>query len=186
MKQFHWQVTGIDLYSPHVGRNDQGGIRLLAGTLPHPELSPNSFDVITMWHSLEHVPTPRHLLEEARRLLTWNGKLVVAVPNLDSLGFRIFRAHWCGLDLPRHLTHFTPWTLQLMLERTGFRVESLQMQTHSGWLRRSGTNASRDPRSRSLQRWLRGKLFSRLAASYARLTRQADAILATATPAVQG
>jgi 2-polyprenyl-3-methyl-5-hydroxy-6-metoxy-1,4-benzoquinol methylase len=186
MKQFHWRVTGIDLYSPHVGRNEPEEIRLLAGTLPHPALSPNSFDVITMWHSLEHVPAPRHLLEEARKLLTWNGKLVVAVPNLDSLGFRIFRSHWCGLDLPRHLTHFTSWTLQLMLERCGFRVESVQMQTHSGWLRRSSLYANSDPCSRALQRWLSGKLLSRLAASYAGWTRQADAIVVTSTPAIQG
>jgi hypothetical protein len=135
-----------------------------------------------MWHSLEHVPEPRAVLDEARKLLTWNGKLVVAVPNLDSLAFRVFGANWCGLDLPRHLTHFTPWTLQLMLERSGFRVESVRMQTQSGWLRRSGHYACRNPHARALHRWMRSKAFSRLTASYTRLTRQADAIIVTAVP----
>ena len=51
------------------------------------------------------------VLREARDLLAPGGKLVVAVPNIDSLPFRWFGRHWFGLDLPRHLTHFTPASL---------------------------------------------------------------------------
>jgi SAM-dependent methyltransferase len=187
MKEHHWQVTGIDLSATAVERARQAsGARVLAGTLPHADLDPNSFDVITMWHSLEHVPDPMRVLQEARRLLTWNGMLVIAVPNLAGLAFRIFGSHWHGLDLPRHLTHFTPWTLRLMLERSGFRVQSLRMERQSGWIRRSASYACRDAQAPPLHRWLRSKLLSRLVAAYAQLTRQCDAIVVTATPMERG
>src|SRR5262249_5633000 len=83
------------------------------GSLPPPELRRASFDVIPMWHSLEHVHAPLEVLRQAHRLLVPGGRLVVAVPNIDSLPFRWFGPAWFGLDLPRHLTHFAPWTLQL-------------------------------------------------------------------------
>jgi 2-polyprenyl-3-methyl-5-hydroxy-6-metoxy-1,4-benzoquinol methylase len=185
MKEYHWQVTGIDLSSRCVARaREATGLRILVGTLPHPELDPNSFDVITMWHALEHVADPRQVLVEARKLLTWNGKLVVTVPNLDSLAFRIFGAHWYGLDLPRHLTHFTPRTLRLLMERAGFRVHSIRVKRHSAWLRHSAHTACGHPPARWLHGWLRTKAVSRLVAGWAHLTRQSDAIMAIATPAV--
>jgi 2-polyprenyl-3-methyl-5-hydroxy-6-metoxy-1,4-benzoquinol methylase len=176
-------VTGIDLSARAVERARAAtGLRILAGSLPHADLDPNTFDVITMWHSLEHVPDPKHVLEAARKLLTWDGKLVVAVPNIDSLAFRTFGSHWYGLDLPRHLTHFTPWTLRLLLERSGFRVHSIRMERQSAWLRHSARYACRDSHARALQRWLRTKVVSRIAAAWAHLTRQSDAMVAMASP----
>src|SRR5438552_578873 len=90
-----------------------------------------------LWHSLERVHFPLAVLREVRRLLVPGGQLFRAVPNIDSLPFRWFGSAWYGLDLPRHLTHFAPWTLHLMLERAGFRVGQIQMVRHSQWLRSS-------------------------------------------------
>jgi SAM-dependent methyltransferase len=175
-----WRVLGIDTSAETVDtiRRDLK-LPALAGTLPHPDLRPGEFDVITMWHSLEHVHAPLAVLREAHRLLAPGGKLLVAVPNIDSLPFRWFGSAWFGLDLPRHLTHFTPGTLQLMMERAGFVVGPVRMVRHSKWLRASAQLAERNQRSPYWHRWLKTKPTSRLATWYSYLTLQSDCMLVT-------
>jgi SAM-dependent methyltransferase len=181
MGQNGWQVTGLDMSATTACRvRADLGLRVLVGSLPHPELQPESFDVITMWHSLEHVHQPREVLREARRLLAPEGKLLVAVPNIDSLPYRWFGMDWYGLDLPRHLTHFTPLTLGLMLERSGFRVTTLEMVRHPNWLSVSARRALGRRRLPYWNRWLTTKPAARAVTWYSSLTRQADCLLATA------
>ena len=176
-----WRVLGLDASGPAVQRvREKLGLPALVGSLPHPELKPGSFDVITMWHSLEHVHAPLDVLRQARRLLVPGGRLVVAVPNIDSLPFRWFGPAWYALDLPRHLTHFAPWTLQLMLESAGFRTGPIRMVCRSGWLRRSAKTACRSPYRSCWHRWLTVRAPSRLATWYSYLTHQADCMMVTA------
>jgi SAM-dependent methyltransferase len=176
-----WRVTGLDVSPAAVGRVRDGlGLRALLGSLPHPELRPGSFDVITMWHSLEHVHRPMAVLEEAHKLLAPGGKLVVAVPNIDSLPFRWFGSAWFGLDLPRHLTHFAPWTLHLMLENAGFAVGPIRMVRHSEWLRCSAKQSGHQHGAPRWHRVLTTKTLSRLTTWYAALTSQCDCMLVTA------
>ena len=59
------------------------GLPAFAGTLPHDDLEAESFDLVTMWHSLEHVHDPKRVLSEARRLLRSGGRVAIAVPNFD-------------------------------------------------------------------------------------------------------
>ena len=139
-----WQVIGLDAAVGAVRRvQEELGLKALVGSLPHPDLQPGSFDVVTMWHSLEHVHRPLAILREAYQLLVPGGRLVVATPNLESLPFYWFGQSWFGLDLPRHLTHFTPKTLREMLQTAGYRVESVRMLRHSDWLRSSAKLAVR-------------------------------------------
>jgi 2-polyprenyl-3-methyl-5-hydroxy-6-metoxy-1,4-benzoquinol methylase len=183
MRDHGWQVMGVDTSAETVRRlrNDLG-LHVLQGTLPHAELDAASFDVITMWHSLEHVPDPRAVLTEARRLIAPAGKLIVAVPNIDSLAFRTFGPHWFALDVPRHLVHFAPFTLHFMLEQAGFRVEKIKMLRRSSWLRHSARLACKHPESNLWHRLYQGRVLSRLAAFYSCLTNQSDCMVATATP----
>jgi 2-polyprenyl-3-methyl-5-hydroxy-6-metoxy-1,4-benzoquinol methylase len=144
MHRLGWQAMGLD-FSEKVVRQIREELKLpaMAGTLPHPGLAPASFDLVTLWHSLEHVHQPLEILREAHRLLAPGGKVLVAVPNIDSAPFRWFGADWYGLDVPRHLTHFTPVTLKKMLTRAGFQSEAMQMVRHSFWLRQSAQLANR-------------------------------------------
>jgi SAM-dependent methyltransferase len=175
-----WQVTGLDVSVAAIQRiRTELGLRGFVGTLPYPEFRPASFDVITMWHSLEHVHAPLEILQEAHRLLVPGGKLLVAVPNIDSLPFHWFGSAWYGLDLPRHLTHFAPWTLHLMLERAGFSVGPIRMVRHSDWLRSSAKLAHRKEKWAPWQ-WLTRKPASRLAAWYCYLSGQSDCMIVTA------
>jgi SAM-dependent methyltransferase len=181
MHQQGWQVTGVDISTAAVQRiRTELGLRVFVGTLPHPQFCPGSFDIITMWHSLEHVHAPLEVLHEAHRLLVPGGKLLVAVPNIDSLPFRWFGSAWYGLDLPRHLTHFAPWTLHLMLERSGFRVGRIRMVRHSDWLRSSAKLACQSSYGYAKGSWLTAKPLSRLATWYCYLTGQSDCMVVTA------
>jgi SAM-dependent methyltransferase len=181
MHRLGWKVTGLDISAVAIERiRTELGLRAVVGSLPHPELPPASFDVVTMWHSLEHVHDPLAVLRAAHRLLTPGGRLLVAAPNLASLPFCWFGPAWYGLDLPRHLTHFTPTTLRAMLEHAGFRVRRLRMPRHSRWLRESARLAHQDRPSLGWQRCLTGRTASRLITLYCLLTRQTDCLLVAA------
>lgn len=144
MRSRGWRVLGVDAATSVVQRiREQLGLPALAGDLSHPDIRPASFDVITMRQSLEHVHDPLGTLRQAHHLLAPGGRLYVSVPNVDSLPFEVFGAAWYGLDLPRHLTHFTPKTLGEMLLRSGFRPDRIRMTPHSSWLHRSARSARR-------------------------------------------
>ena len=84
MNRQGWQVTGMDASPEMVAEiRTKLHFRALVGTLPHPELLPESFDAISMWHALEHVHQPLETLRDAWRLLSPGGKLVIGVPNVQ-------------------------------------------------------------------------------------------------------
>jgi 2-polyprenyl-3-methyl-5-hydroxy-6-metoxy-1,4-benzoquinol methylase len=142
MSELGWRVAGVDVSERVVEEiRDQYGCEVHSGSLPHPELSPSSFDVVTMWQSLEHVHRPLEVLRAAFEILRPGGKIVVAVPNLDSLAAKWFGEYWFGFDLPRHLTHFTASTLSTMLKASGFRTGSVHGLVHHHWLRSSAHRA---------------------------------------------
>ncbi len=177
MHQAGWRVTGVDCSATAVEQVRSAlGVPALVGSLPHPELQDRSYDVVTMWHALEHVHEPLEVLRAAYRLLVPGGKLVVEVPNIDSLPFRWFGPNWFGLDLPRHLTHFSPWTLRRMLERAGLEPGPVTMVCHTTWLRRSARQARQRGRGTLAARLLSAGPLSRLASWYGCLTRQSDTI----------
>jgi 2-polyprenyl-3-methyl-5-hydroxy-6-metoxy-1,4-benzoquinol methylase len=141
MNGLGWNVTGVDVSDAAVSAVRSAGLRALQGTLPHAELAPGSFDVVTMRHALEHVPDPRSVLKAARQLLAPGGALVIQVPNYASWDVDYFGDAATVLDLPRHLTHFTPPTLLAMLAREGFRASSAAQAGRAGWLRKAAKRA---------------------------------------------
>ncbi len=80
------------------------------------------FDVIIMFHSLEHLISPLIILKEVHRILKPGGILVVEVPRFDSIYSKIFKDKWFHLDVPRHLYHFNDRTLEKLLTTAGFNV----------------------------------------------------------------
>lgn len=102
------------------------GVDVCVGTLDGTVFEGARFDTIILLHTLEHVPDPHHVLSEAGRLLSEKGRLVIQVPNIDSLQFRVFGPRWYGLDVPRHLIDYSRNSLVELLDRHGFTVERMR------------------------------------------------------------
>jgi SAM-dependent methyltransferase len=94
-------------------------IPVKVGLLHEINFTDASFDVVTMWHVLEHVSDPRPTLAEVERILRPGGVFMVAVPNFGSPEARLTKASWFHLDMPRHLSHHTPATLAESLGQAG-------------------------------------------------------------------
>ena len=124
-----WSVEGIE-FSPEGARraSKRLGRPVAVGHLARERLLRGPFDVLTLWHVLEHLEEPAPMLDAARVRLRPGGLVVVAVPNLDNLpmqwAYRVARGrplplYEAGAREP-HLSHFSPTTLAALLERQGF------------------------------------------------------------------
>ena len=71
------------------------------------EIQDHSFDLITLWHVLEHLPDPEEAFKNTINLLNKSGHLIIAAPNIYSLDKEHYRENWAGFDVPRHLWHFS-------------------------------------------------------------------------------
>jgi SAM-dependent methyltransferase len=94
------------------------------GSLDDPEYRDRRFDIVIIWHVLEHLDHHDELLDRITAALNPGGTLHIAVPNFASLQQRWFNRHWFHLDLPRHLVHFEADWLQERLLARGYRIES--------------------------------------------------------------
>jgi 2-polyprenyl-3-methyl-5-hydroxy-6-metoxy-1,4-benzoquinol methylase len=81
----------------------------------------DSFDVITMWHVLEHVHDLKPAIQTVKRILKPGGYYLVAVPNPDSFDAKQYGAYWAAFDVPRHLFHFVPSTMKKIMANAGFQ-----------------------------------------------------------------
>jgi len=121
-----FEAHGIDV-SPLAGamRTPPPGVRVRLGALANLDWPDAHFDVVTFFHSLEHVVDLGRTLDAVARLLRPGGAVVVAAPDSDSLQARLGVAAWFHLELPQHRHHFTPKTLAIALARRGLRVETV-------------------------------------------------------------
>jgi 2-polyprenyl-3-methyl-5-hydroxy-6-metoxy-1,4-benzoquinol methylase len=89
------------------------------------EFTASSFDVITMWHVLEHVAQLNKRIQQLRKLIKPGGTIIIAVPNCESYDAIKYGRFWAGYDLPRHLYHFTKSDISKLAEKIGMRIESV-------------------------------------------------------------
>ncbi len=109
-----------------------------------------SFDVITLWHVLEHVHNLDAVILGFHKLLNEKGILVISVPNVDALDRVIYQEYWSAYDVPRHLYHFNKKTISTLMDRLGFKLEntyplifdSYYISLHSEWYKKSGKIAA--------------------------------------------
>lgn len=88
-------------------------------------ISDRKFDVITMWHVLEHVPNLFEYLEQLKKMLNENGKLIVAVPNYKSYDASYYKEYWAAYDVPRHLWHFSKKSIHNLFESVQMKVTKI-------------------------------------------------------------
>ena len=89
-------------------------------------LPEKQFDVITLWHVLEHVHDLHNYINQFKKLLNDNGLLVIAVPNYTSSDATHYDAFWAAYDVPRHLYHFSPTAMKILLEKHQFNIEAIK------------------------------------------------------------
>jgi len=91
-------------------------------------LEKNSFDVITLWHVLEHVHQLHEYAEQFKKLLNPQGTLVIAVPNYTSHDATHYGSYWAAYDVPRHLYHFSPESMTVLLRKHNFTLRHIYPQ----------------------------------------------------------
>ena len=145
------EAHGVEITPEAASGADPGAQIRIAPELAKAGYEENAFDAVIMWHVLEHLPHPEQTLVEIRRILRPGGRLILAVPNFGSLQSQRTANDWFHLDLPRHLYHFTPETLQRLLASNEFHYESVRhmamLQNSFGWLQSILNRVSGTPRN---------------------------------------
>jgi 2-polyprenyl-3-methyl-5-hydroxy-6-metoxy-1,4-benzoquinol methylase len=122
LKERGYTVRGTE-YSEATARNADPAVPVDVGDVEPGRYADGSFDLVSVWHVLEHLRRPDVALQACQQALRPGGALMIAVPNYASIQARLGGEQWFHLDLPRHIYHFTPDTLHRLLEETGFEIE---------------------------------------------------------------
>ncbi len=126
MNRAGWNVTGLE---------PDATTRQLALQLQQAELQPieelfklpaESYDAITLWHVLEHVHSLHSYLDQLKRLIKPDGKIIIAVPNYTSYDADVYGSNWAAYDVPRHLYHFSPQSMTLLVEKRGWAIQAIK------------------------------------------------------------
>ena len=120
-KKGGWEIAGAEPNEDARKLAAQKGVQLLSNTSSFLD---HSFDVISLWHVLEHVPDLDKQIKELYRLLKKDGLLVIAVPNFNSADAAAYSESWAAYDVPRHLYHFSRTSIEKIFEAYGFDMVS--------------------------------------------------------------
>jgi 2-polyprenyl-3-methyl-5-hydroxy-6-metoxy-1,4-benzoquinol methylase len=106
-----WNVTGIEPSPKAKAIAENKGVSFV----PNLESIPShTFDIITMWHVLEHVPDLDHQIMELKRIIKPNGTIIIAVPNFNSYDAKHYGKFWAAFDVPIHFWHFSKKAIQTL------------------------------------------------------------------------
>jgi len=123
LKKMGWECYATENSMPLVTNLRKDGINATRElNIWNCDFQDSFFDVVSMWHVLEHVGDPRRTLDEIRRILKRGGVLVAATPNFGCWVSSLTRRNWFGIDAPRHLFHYDGKTLPAMIESSGFSI----------------------------------------------------------------
>jgi len=123
MSERGWETYGIELskFASKYAR-DKLGLQVATGNLREQQLVEESFDVVTMWDTFEHLVNPMLELIEVHRILKKNGLVIIGTQNVNSLQAKIKGKNWPEFKPPEHLNFYTKRTLKRFLERANFIV----------------------------------------------------------------
>jgi SAM-dependent methyltransferase len=122
MQKAGWKVTGLEPDdTARQNAKQQFHIELHTPDQLHHQPA-SHYDAITMWHVLEHVHDLHSYLNTFSRILKQQGTLIIAVPNYTSYDADVYQEHWAAYDVPRHLYHFSPNSMDILVEQHGMQV----------------------------------------------------------------
>ncbi len=123
-KNQNWDILGIEPNDKAKEIALKKGVANLENTIE--KLENNSFDVITMWHVLEHVPDVEKQIVELKRLLKPSGTIIIAVPNFKSYDAKYYGEFWAAYDVPRHLWHFSKTAIEKLFDKQNMNLEDIK------------------------------------------------------------
>lgn len=125
-KENNWQVSGIEPNSNarKIANGKTGNFVFDSDQLL--KFKPQSFDVITLWHVLEHLPKLENHISIFESLLKPNGRLIIAVPNYKSFDALYYKKYWAAFDAPRHLWHFSQQSISKLVQQQGMQLVKIK------------------------------------------------------------
>lgn len=122
-KTKNWKVVGVEpnKLAREKGKNKQIDIH---ETLDH--LNGKKFNIITLWHVLEHLPNLNEEIKKIDSLLEQEGTLIIAVPNFKSYDAKYYKTHWAAYDVPRHLWHFSKNSIEAVFKQHGYKIQEIK------------------------------------------------------------
>ncbi|GIJ93550.1 class I SAM-dependent methyltransferase [Capnocytophaga stomatis] len=118
-KLHDWNATGIEPNPKARKLAQRKGIKILEN---YQQLEKKAFDVITLWHVLEHIPDLENEINTIHSLLKEDGILIIAVPNFKSWDAQHYKQFWAAYDVPRHLWHFSKTSIEKIFTVKGFQL----------------------------------------------------------------
>jgi 2-polyprenyl-3-methyl-5-hydroxy-6-metoxy-1,4-benzoquinol methylase len=118
-KQDGWQTVGVEPSEKAKEIASSKGISFVNDTIDLPN---HSFEIVTMWHVLEHVPDLDAQIKELKRVLKPSGSLLIAVPNFKSFDAQHYKNFWAAYDVPIHFWHFSKKAIKLLFEKEEMEI----------------------------------------------------------------
>lgn len=119
-----WNVTGVEPDAGAANIAKEQGIHQIKPTIWQLNQT-EQYEVITMWHVLEHVHQLQQYVDWLQNHLTKNGTLIIAVPNLNAYDAHHYQKYWAAFDVPRHLYHFSQQDMKRLFESKGFHIQKI-------------------------------------------------------------
>jgi SAM-dependent methyltransferase len=134
LKGQSWELQGIEI-SPEAAEKAKAvsGAKVFVGDILEAPFAAESFDVITSFDVLEHLYQPWTVLEKIATWLKPGGIFYTLVPNIEAWEARLFRSYWYGLELPRHLFHYSPASLRHLARAAGLQEVSVTTHANSAF-----------------------------------------------------
>lgn len=126
MQEKDWKVTGLEPDTATREKAFENYKIKLQSTDALFDLPDNEYEVISMWHVLEHVHALKPYLQQCFKSLKQNGRLIIAVPNYTSFDAKFYSKYWAAYDLPRHLYHFSPASMATLMGQIGFEIVTIK------------------------------------------------------------
>lgn len=122
MKTTGWQVAGME---PTETAREKATQKIQQKIYKNLAGVNQQFNVITLWHVLEHVHELNETIEKIKLLLNDTGTIFIAVPNHESPDATFYHQHWAAYDVPRHLWHFSKTTMQHLMNKHGLKIQKI-------------------------------------------------------------
>jgi 2-polyprenyl-3-methyl-5-hydroxy-6-metoxy-1,4-benzoquinol methylase len=119
LKKAGWETMGVEPSSDARSKAEALTRQSISQSLDKVE---GTFNVITLWHVLEHLPDLDHSMKQIQERLESRGTLLIAVPNHESFDAKKYGEYWAGYDVPRHLWHFSQKTMVSLLQKYAFKL----------------------------------------------------------------